>query len=156
MGFRMSSPERTRPQSLSKRTLIVQVAILCLSIIALATLVWDFPFPSPFIKPLLPPRLRWPTAQVEGWVESGNFNRGFVDYFGRDPERRVPAGRNMVSPADGLIQNIAFQDGTTYLVVGLSFWDVHVVRAPVAGIVTNIEPEGYSVVGSTATKDELK
>jgi phosphatidylserine decarboxylase len=48
----------------------------------------------------------------------------------------------MVSPADGAITNISFQDGITYFVVGLSFWDVHVVRTPVAGVVKNIEAEG--------------
>ena len=33
-------------------------------------LVINFPYPSPLIKPFLPPKLRWPTAQVERSVRS--------------------------------------------------------------------------------------
>lgn len=125
-----------------KYALLIQGAILVICVAAAAELFATFPFPSPFIKPLLPPNLRWPTAQVEAWVESGDFGSDFLEYFARDPERKIPAGNNLVSPADGMLQDIAVQDGTTYFIVGLSFWDVHVVRTPVEGVVKSVEQEG--------------
>jgi phosphatidylserine decarboxylase len=126
--------------------LSIQIGVLAACIVAVAQLAAHFPFPSPLIKPLLSPRLRWPTAQVESWVESGNFNGGFLAYFARDPERIVPPGANGVSPADGVVTGIPIQDGITYFVVALSFWDVHVVRTPVAGVVMDVEQEGVSVL----------
>jgi phosphatidylserine decarboxylase len=89
------------------------------------------------------------------WVETENIDKGFLTFFNRDPERNIPAGENLVSPADGIIQEIALQDGVTYFVVGLSFWDVHVVRTPVAGVVKSIEKEG-SYFTRNVSKSELK
>jgi phosphatidylserine decarboxylase len=126
----------------NRRTLWLQVAILALCAFALVELAGNFPYPSPLIKPLLPPKLRWPTQQVMGWVEEGRFDRDFTRYFARDPERSIPAAAALVSPADGIVQDIACQDGGTALVVGLSFWDVHVVRTPIAGTVKSIDVEG--------------
>jgi hypothetical protein len=114
--------------------------VLC--VYALAELAFSFPYPSPLIKPLLPPKLRWPADQVTGWVRDQVFDRDFARYFARDPEREIPAAATLVSPADGIIQDIAMIGDTTYFVVGLSFWDVHVVRTPVAGTVKSIELEG--------------
>ena len=139
-----------------KRTLILQVGILAVCAVAVAQMAANFPYPSPLIKPFLPPTLRWPTAQVKAWVESSNVDSGFITYFARDPERLVPPGRNFVSPADGLIQSIVARDGINYFVVSLSFWDVHVVRTPVAGIVTDIREEGVSMFNDTATARELE
>jgi len=127
---------------LAKQTLAVQLGIIAICIFALMQLALNFPFPSPLIKPLLPPNKRWPTLQVEQWVETRNFDSGFLEFFARDPQRTIPRGDNLVSPADGVIQNIAFRDGITYLVIGLSFWDVHVVRTPFAGVVKDVEEEG--------------
>jgi phosphatidylserine decarboxylase len=129
----------------SRRILIVQIGILLACAACVAELALSFPYPSPLIRPLLPAKLRWPTAQVEAWVESGHVRGDFLEFFARDPERVVPQGDNLVSPADGLIQNISVRDGISYFVVGLSFWDVHVVRTPVAGVVTDIAREGYSL-----------
>jgi phosphatidylserine decarboxylase len=128
--------------SANRRTLWMQSVILASCAIALAALAFSFPYPSPLIKPLLPPKLRWPTQEVMGWVEEGRFDRDFTRYFARDPERVIPAAAAMVSPADGVVQDIAYQDSGTALVVGLSFWDVHVVRAPIAGTVKSIAMEG--------------
>ena len=125
-------------------TLILQIAIMASCVTAAALMFVYFPFPSPLIKPLLPPKQRWPAEQVAAWVESGHIDSGFMEFFSRDPERAVPPGKNLVSPADGVIKDIAVQDGTTYLIIGLSFWDVHVVRTPIAGVVKNIEQEGLS------------
>lgn len=127
-----------------RRTLAFQIVIMASCITAVALMFVHFPFPSPLIKPLLPPKQRWPAEQVAAWVESGHIDSGFAEFFNRDPERTVPPGNNLVSPADGVIKDIAVQDGVTYFVVGLSFWDVHVVRTPVAGVVKNIEQEGLS------------
>jgi phosphatidylserine decarboxylase len=127
---------------LKKRTLLVQCGILAVCVLALAELALNFPYPSPFINPFLPPKERWASAQIADWVESGKFDWAFVDYFNRDPERVVPAGKDPVSPADGVLKGFEFVDGVTEFVVGLSFWDVHVVRTPVAGIVKSIEQDG--------------
>jgi phosphatidylserine decarboxylase len=129
---------------MAKRTLIIQICILTFCLFAAAETVAHFPFPSPLIKPLLPPKLRWPADEVAAWVESGNVDSGFLAFFMRDPDRTIPSGRNLVSPSDGVIKDIVVQDGITYFVVGLSYWDVHVVRTPVAGVVKNIEQEGLS------------
>jgi phosphatidylserine decarboxylase len=119
-----------------------QIAILALCCYALAALAWYFPYPAPLIKPLLPPRLRWPTAEVRDWVEQGQFDRDFARFFARDPDRTVPAGATLVSPADGILQNVDYRDGVTSIVIGLSFWDVHVVRTPIAATVKSIDMEG--------------
>lgn len=119
-----------------------QIFALALCGYALAELAFAFPYPSPLIKPLLPPKLRWPADQVTGWVRDQVYDRDFARYFARDPEREIPAAATLVSPADGMIQDITTIGDTTYFVVGLSFWDVHVVRTPVAGTVKSIELEG--------------
>ena len=122
--------------------LIVQLLLLAGSIIALGELAVNFPYPSPLIKPLLPPQLRWPTNQVMGWIETQTIDPAFQRFFYRDPERLVPGGANLVAPADGLVQKSEFKGGVTYLVIGLSFWDVHVVRTPIAGVVKSVETDG--------------
>ncbi|SRR6266446_949048 len=127
-----------------RRTLIIQLGIISSCVIAVVQLVVHFPFPSPLIKPLLPPKQRWPTEQVETWVEAQNYDPSFLEFFARDPERIVPPGQNLVSPADGLVSSIPKENGVTYFNVSLSFWDVHVVRTPVAGVVTDISQEGLT------------
>ncbi len=124
------------------RILFVQLVILAICALAVVLLVINFPFPSPLVKPFLPPKVRWPTAQIESWVEQGKFGGDYLAFFARDPDRTIPSGANLVSPSDGVVKNFEFHDGITYLVVGLSFWDVHVVRTPVAGMVKDVEVEG--------------
>jgi len=126
----------------NSKVLAAQLALLVFFGGAVFGLAVSFPYPSPLIKPLLAPKLRWPTEQVMGWVEAGQFDRDFAQYFARDPERQIPAGNNLVSAADGILQRVDYREGVTYVVVGLSFWDVHVVRTPLAGTVTSIEPVG--------------
>ena len=139
----------------SRGTLIVQLLVIGLCAFAATEWVINFPYPSPLIKPLLPPKLRWSEAQVEQWVEAGTFNNSFLEYFARDPVRNVPSGMNMVSPADGIVQNITVHDGITYLVIGLSFWDVHVVRTPLPGVVTDVAQEG-TYFGRYESRAELQ
>ncbi|MBP9791920.1 MAG: phosphatidylserine decarboxylase [Rickettsiales bacterium] len=69
-------------------------------------------------------------------------------YFFRDPERMVPEDKDLVvSPADGLIQNIMEVDAPKELGVKgrrlrisifLSVMDVHVNRSPIAGEIKKI------------------
>lgn len=124
------------------RTLKVQAAIVSTCVIALIELAANFPFPSPLIQPFLPPKERWPDKQIAAWVETQKFDPAFVDFFYRDPERVVPAGANFVSPADGVVKATLYDGTMSELVVGLSFWDVHVVRTPVSGTVKSIVPAG--------------
>jgi phosphatidylserine decarboxylase len=138
------------------RMFIFQVCILAISIGAVGLLVVDFPYPSPLIKPFLPPKLRWPDAQISHWAEAQNYDPGFLEFFMRDPDRSVPSGDNLVSAADGVVKEIIYKNETTYLVIGLSFWDVHVVRTPVAGVVKSVEQEGVSFYrDASESKDQV-
>jgi phosphatidylserine decarboxylase len=139
-----------------KKILLIQVLLIVTSIFAVTEWASQFPFPSPLVKPFLPPHQRWPTEQVKAWIESGNYDKSFLAYFARDPNRTIPPGNNAVSPADGVIKDIVRQDGTTYFVVGLSFWDVHVVRTPVAGIIRRVESKGLTFFrDSSETADQV-
>ena len=66
----------------------------------------------------------------------------FVLYFFRDPERPVPAGEVVVSPADGKVVDVRqldFDGQKTWKVsIFLSLFDVHVNRAPVSGIIQDL------------------
>jgi phosphatidylserine decarboxylase len=139
----------------STQILILQIAILTVALGSVGLAAIHFPYPSPLIKPLLPPNLRWPTSQVKEWVESGNPDGSFLEFFSRDPDRKIPPGDNIVSASDGVVQEMVKLDEKAHFVVGLSFWDVHVVRAPVSGTVTNIEQEGFIFLRDPAP-DRLK
>jgi phosphatidylserine decarboxylase len=136
------------------RVLFVQVGLLAFCLTAVSQVALNFPYPSPLVGPLLPPRLRWPAEQVIEWTESRNYAPGFVAFFLRDPDRVVPAGPNLVSPSDGVIKDIVYENGITYFIVGLSFWDVHVVRTPVAGVVRSVEKEGGLPLGPHSNETE--
>jgi phosphatidylserine decarboxylase len=136
------------------RLLLAQLGVIALCAWSVIELVVNFPYPSPLIRPFLPPALRWPTQQVEGWVNTQDFPSSFLQYFGRDPERTVPPGTNLVAPADGVIGYVLHRDGVSYLVVNMSFWDVHVIRAPAAGAVTGIDEEGVRLVRTAKNKEQ--
>jgi phosphatidylserine decarboxylase len=121
----------------------------------LACQLWNFPYPSPLARPFLAPEQKWPEEQIKGWVESGTFDPGFVRFFMRDPERQVPQGDNLVAPSDGVVKEIVQTADASYFVIGLSFWDVHVVRSPVAGVVTNVEEEGFSIFRDRSESADL-
>lgn len=125
----------------------MSVFILQLVIIACAlgaALLWllYFPYPSPLIRRFLPPRLRWPESQIRGWLQNNRFQRSFLRYFYRDPERHPPAGDDLLAPADGVVTSAEVRDGLRYLVIALSFWDMHVQRSPASGTVTSISSTG--------------
>ncbi len=61
----------------------------------------------------------------------------FLLVFYRDPSRQ-PAGTGIVSPADGRIHSIdTGDDGRLQMVIFLNIWDVHVVRSPWDGQITD-------------------
>ena len=67
----------------------------------------------------------------------------FCLFFFRDPERKVPEGKNLIlAPADGKVilikplENLEFMGGGGTLVsVFMSLFDVHVNRVPISGVV---------------------
>lgn len=136
------------------RVLIAQLGIIALCVWSVVEIAANFPYPAPLIRPFLPPTLRWPSQQVEGWVNTQDFPSSFLQYFGRDPERTIPKGTNLVAPADGMIGEILHRDGVSYLVVKMSFWDVHVIRAPAAGTVTGVDEEGVRLVRNIESEEQ--
>jgi phosphatidylserine decarboxylase len=78
------------------------------------------------------------------WLTTlGLLSGGFFAYFFRDPERDIPPEPGVVvSPADGVVirvdevQESEFLHGPArYVAVFMNVFDVHVNRAPVAGVV---------------------
>ncbi len=70
------------------------------------------------------------------------FLAAFVLYFFRDPERSVPAGDVIVSPADGKVVDVreVELDGRRAwkISIFLSIFDVHVNRAPLSGTIRSL------------------
>jgi len=122
--------------------LAVQIVVLCLIAVAVLLCGICFPYPSPLIRRWLPPRKRWPEMQIRGWLKDGKFQRAFLKHFYSDPERVAPPGDSMLAPADGLVTSADARGGVRYLVIALSFWDMHVQRSPVAGRVIGVESHG--------------
>lgn len=64
----------------------------------------------------------------------------FCLYFFRDPDRNVPEGPFVVSPADGKVMAVKPEGpDTTRVTIFLNIFDVHVNRSPVAGMIQNVE-----------------
>jgi phosphatidylserine decarboxylase len=122
--------------------LVIQVVVLAALGAALVLLGWYFPYPSPLIRRWLPTRKRWPEGQVRGWLKRGRFQSAFLRHFYSDPERTTPPGDTLIAPADGLVTSAEERDGVRYLVIALSFWDMHVQRSPAAGAITAITAHG--------------
>lgn len=83
--------------------------------------------------------LRWP---VTGSLAL--FLACFTFYFFRDPERIVPSGKGLVvSPADGRVVVVREEDlegrAGQRVSIFLAIWNVHVNRAPLAGVITAME-----------------
>lgn len=62
----------------------------------------------------------------------------FCGWFFRDPERPIPAGPVAVSPADGQVVSIVPEDGRMRVSIFLNVFDVHVNRAPISGVLTDV------------------
>ena len=75
--------------------------------------------------------------------ENIGVDKRFLEWFDRDPERRIPGDANIiVSPADGIVQHIDVLDGKQHVVIEMRYTDVHVQRVPMSGKVISIEGEG--------------
>lgn len=124
--------------------MVLLIQVLVLAGLAILVIAWAlrFPYPTAWLRPLLGPRRRWPEREIRGWLQNGHFHPGFLEYFNRDPERTPPAAPGLIAPADGLVTSAEVRDGVRYLVIALSFWDMHVQRSPAEGRVVSIEPAG--------------
>jgi phosphatidylserine decarboxylase len=68
------------------------------------------------------------------------FIGAFCAYFFRDPERPIPVGPVALSPADGrVVRVVAEGERHTRISIFLNVFDVHVNRAPISGVITDIE-----------------
>jgi phosphatidylserine decarboxylase len=121
---------------------IAQILVLIFLASLVGAWVIRFPYPAPWLRAFLPSRKRWPELEIRGWLQSGRFDPGFLRFFNRDPERNPPSEPGLVAPADGLVTSAEVRDGIRYLVIALSFWDMHVQRSPAEGTVVAIEPSG--------------
>ena len=74
----------------------------------------------------------------------------FCLYFFRDPDRNIPDGPVVVSPADGKIVSIKATAGAQARIsIFLNVFDVHVNRAPIAGKIANVDyKKGQFLVAS--------
>ena len=122
--------------------LIAQGVVLGVLIVVIGLWAVYFPFPSPLIRRCLPPRKRWHETQIRSWLKTGRYHKAFLNYFYRDPERTPPPGDSILSPADGLVTSVEMHDAIRYVVIALSFWDMHVQRSPVSGTVVKVETKG--------------
>jgi phosphatidylserine decarboxylase len=122
--------------------MVLQAIVLLALVIALVILCLYFPYPSPLVRRWLPPRKRWPETQIRRWLKDGRFHQAFLNHFYSDPERIAPPGKSLVAPADGVVTSVDARDGVRYLVIALSFWDMHVQRSPVAGKVLSVQSLG--------------
>jgi phosphatidylserine decarboxylase len=123
---------------------ILVLQTLAFIVLAIMLVVWAvrFPYPAPWLRPFLRPPLRWPQREIREWLGNGGFHKSFLDYFYRDPERTPPRKAGLIAPADGLVKSAEVRDGIRYLVIALSFWDMHVQRSPVEGRITEVRSEG--------------
>jgi phosphatidylserine decarboxylase len=124
--------------------MVLLIQVLVLAGLAMFVVAWAlrFPYPTAWLRPFLGPRRRWPEREIRGWLQNGRFHPGFLRFFNRDPERTPPPTPGLIAPADGLVTSAEARGGIRYLVIALSFWDMHVQRSPAEGRVVSIEPGG--------------
>ena len=90
----------------------------------------------PFIAAAVVPAAGLVAARRYGWATSLALLGGFFAYFFRDPDRRVPSGRDLVvSPADGRVMAAGPAEAEssppgrwTQVTIFLSPLDVHINR----------------------------
>ncbi|MDW8356152.1 MAG: phosphatidylserine decarboxylase [Bryobacterales bacterium] len=78
-------------------------------------------------------------------------------YFFRDPERSIPDGAVVVSPADGKVVAIRpAQPHHTRVSIFLNLFDVHVNRAPISGVITEVryQPGRFLVASREEASEE--
>jgi phosphatidylserine decarboxylase len=86
--------------------------------------------------------IAWATGNSV-WAVPPLLLAAFFLWFFRDPHRNIPAGEGLiVSPADGVVTEtvtIATPDGPRQRIsIFLSVFDVHVNRAPISGVLTEV------------------
>jgi phosphatidylserine decarboxylase len=86
--------------------------------------------------------LRWATGGW-AWSVAPVLLAAFFLWFFRDPERVIPGGNGLiVSPGDGLVTEIAqiqtAEGPRQRISIFLSVFDVHVNRAPIGGVLTQV------------------
>jgi phosphatidylserine decarboxylase len=81
----------------------------------------------------------------------------FCAWFFRDPERLLPAGPVALSPADGKVVCVVPEaDRQTRISIFLNIFDVHVNRAPIGGVITDITyQKGQFLVASREAASSL-
>ena len=81
----------------------------------------------------------------------------FCAWFFRDPERLLPAGPVALSPADGRVVCVVREvDRQTRISIFLNIFDVHVNRAPIGGVITDITyRKGQFLVASQKAASSL-
>ena len=85
----------------------------------------------------------------------------FMLYFFRDPERTIPSDSDIiVSPADGRVTRVqpldsSAPDSGTVVSIFLSPLDVHINRAPIAGVVTDVAYTHGKFLIATSEKASL-
>jgi phosphatidylserine decarboxylase len=81
----------------------------------------------------------------------------FCAWFFRDPERLLPAGPVALSPADGKVVCVVREgDRQTRVSIFLNIFDVHVNRAPIGGVITDITyQKGQFLVASRENASSL-
>jgi phosphatidylserine decarboxylase len=101
----------------------------------------------PFVAGAVVPAVLLAAAKRYGWAGGFTALAAFFAFFFRDPERRIPAGEDLVvAPADGRIM-VAGPSDTRFgpagqwlqVTIFLSPLDVHINRTPVEGRVTRID-----------------
>lgn len=122
--------------------LLIQLTIISACLALLGDYALRFPFPSRVVAPFLHPKKRWPVEQLWKWVEDGSPDPGFLRFFMRDPERRIPPGDDWVSAVDGTVLAKLSRGRRNFLVISLNVWDVHVGRAPFPGTITGYVDHG--------------
>lgn len=121
---------------------LIQSLLLVTLLIALALWLYNFPYPSPLVRWMLPPHWRWPEQQIRDGLRTGIFPRSYLEYFYRDPERTPPSGDGILAPADGIVTSVDVHNKVRYIVIALSFWDMHVQYSPLAGTITGVQELG--------------
>ena len=84
----------------------------------------------------------------------------FMAYFFRDPERSVPIEPGIVvAPADGLVTIVRLADGEvnpeSLVSIFLSPFDVHINRAPIGGVISEIAYKKGKYLMATKAESRL-
>lgn len=124
-----------------KRTFIV-IQIIAFIIVSLAASTIIVCFPNP------PAMLRGFFNEYRVNLQDKNaannpIDKRFLKWFNRDPDRKIPQEpRIVVSPADGILEQIIKKDGRIHLIIEMRYTDVHVQRVPMTGKVIGISGGG--------------